>query len=1184
MVAALSPHRDGGSSFYLHSPTSIHHVDASAAIRQLRRSLSRSPSKPSDRRLQVNRSNSPSTTSMPFSPSPLSPRRTASEQSLVPPNLPPPSPLAVPFPPSARISRPSLRRNTPSQPTNRIKTSPKSPSRRIFGDVGNRGMETIQSSSRLKEEKELHTVLTTTDIDSDKENTISEYQEPTPRLVLPRSEKRHSGNFSSRFAAPSPLKRSDGIMNMDQASRGSPSAKRRSLHGPTFSQADFNIFMAEMDAEEAKRSSEDGDSGHETGGSVSSNHVSNIPKRSSSLRRSTLQQRQQDRTTQPTPKNRQRMSLDSFMPPPARESPFSFQGVLPNASIHPVGSQTSSQTQHFPHPLSRTMTQSSSNSSMGDEAPTPEPFHKPQRPQRPKSMFDFSKPDFSKSLPIGASRPSQDESSSIGGYGLSSQGSFATPGAFKSVKPPAAAFMSTGLISKKNRNIDEPDGGLPKAHMPDTPCKRPNPVFAYSPIGTGNASVAPRAPVYPFGSPASPFNPRQTLPKAVPLNLGKGSAIFGSTADRTSLRRRVSFASIDGDDGPRSQSFHSPITRTDSQSTDSDFPPTPTKTMPNTIGSAVATGFGNRNNGFSPPDPGRARTPHYGQDFANSKLSPLWQSPGSNDEDGDSHMEDSPSATCRSEPSQTVVPQSSSLARSRLFRNLKSPTPISRKGIAAAPFAQAPVAIRTKMLSLSPASPLQDRRERSSPHTPQENLLPPDPSGLSISGHHERTAVRHGSSSVTVPPATPTGPREYFPAFGKRSSLALSGPGAPDVDQSLTSRFEKVELIGTGEFSQVYSVTQPPEKSPPRSVFSIAVSRSSSRNSLPERVWAVKKTKNPYNGYRDRRIKLREVDVLKALGQSEHIILFVDSWEDNHHLYIQTEFCEEGSLDMFLSQVGIKARLDDFRIWKIMLEMSLVSHQNNRRLDVLTCEQGIRHIHDCGFIHLDLKPANVLITFEGTLKIADFGMATRWPAQGAIEGEGDREYIGPEVLQGQYDKPADVFALGLIMLETACNVMLPDNGDSWQRLRNGDMSDVPSLTWSSEDSNLPRDASGNPLSSDGENQNATDCHFEFGSFTSSPEHPDPSRPSVKPAPTVRSGELLCPPDFMANMENNESLDAVVRWMISPNPADRPVASQVLQSEGIRWVESRRRAGATVFEGNWGPADEILAEDAEMMDV
>lgn len=247
----------------------------------------------------------------------------------------------------------------------------------------------------------------------------------------------------------------------------------------------------------------------------------------------------------------------------------------------------------------------------------------------------------------------------------------------------------------------------------------------------------------------------------------------------------------------------------------------------------------------------------------------------------------------------------------------------------------------------------------------------------------------------------------------------------------------------------------------------------------------------------------------------------------------------------------------------------------------------MKHIHDSGFIHLDLKPANVLITFEGVLKIADFGMATRWPAAVGIEGEGDREYIGPEILMGHYDKPADVFALGLIMFETAGNVELPDNGLSWQKLRNGDMSDIPSLTSSSETSNILRDASGNPLP-------------EAFSFEHLCEFDPVDDESVKAnlAGTgkcqlnrtgqslriARSGELAEPPLFMVDATHHQALDKVVRWMISPDPADRPIAHQILHTFGVRWVESRRRAGATIFEGNWGPADEVLAEDAEMIDV
>ena len=179
-------------------------------------------------------------------------------------------------------------------------------------------------------------------------------------------------------------------------------------------------------------------------------------------------------------------------------------------------------------------------------------------------------------------------------------------------------------------------------------------------------------------------------------------------------------------------------------------------------------------------------------------------------------------------------------------------------------------------------------------------------------------------------------------------------PATVEFDPVLTSKFDNVELIGTGEFSQVYRVSKIQELKKSRSFFSTPLgARASPKTPLPDRVWAVKKARHAYIGPKDRQRKLQEVHTLKSLGQSDHTVELVDSWEDKNHLYIQTEFCEEGSLDGFLDQVGRKARLDDFRIWKIMLEMAL----------------GLKHIHDCGFIHLDLKPANILITFEGVLKI-----------------------------------------------------------------------------------------------------------------------------------------------------------------------------------------------------------------------
>lgn len=979
-------------------------------------------------------------------------------------------------------------------------------------------------------------------------------------------------------AKSSPLKRSDGIMNLDQANPGSPSRKRRSLHGGMFN-TDFNIFDHEAAFEEYDEPSTADSTMCDP--SAPADHLSVVPKRTSSLRRTTLQQRHDkplfarskpntdlalDFATpgQAPPKNRLRMSLDSVLPSMARDSPFSSRGSLPNASAHPMSQHGSKQSgssqisQPQRHPLSRTISQSTSNSSMAEDSPTHIPI---RQPEQRRTFVDFSK-----SLPVGAARPSprDGESSSQ----VSSGTSFATPENYKLVKPLPAAFMSTGLISKRHKNVEDAQAGFgaSKNSMPDTPCKRHSLAEIPSPSAPRENTFAEAHHArHSFGTPSTPFNPHTT--RLAPETFGKGVSIFGSSMGG-SLRRTSSFLNTDIED------LQSPPRQGDSQSSaECDIPPTPTK-QTGISSSAHQTPFGGSatRKDFARPGLGTSvgAKPQASQHEQDCKLIPIGTPSGSVDGDSDGFMEDSPSAALRFRNFSSMT---RSFTRSRLLRNVKSPTPLRKtSSLASNSISSRP---KAKLSPLSPASPLNDRTQRLSPHTPKGSMIPPDPSGLSISAHanEQLRPISASASRVSMyPPATPTAPRDSFASFNKStSSMTPShGSAAVEVDPVLTSRFDKVDLIGSGEFSQVYRVTKKQELKTSRSYFSIPQARTSPRTPLPDRVWAVKKSRNAYIGPKDRQRKLQEVNTLKALGHSDHTVQLFDSWEEKNHLYIQTEFCEEGSLDSFLDQVGRKARLDDFRIWKILLELS----------------RGLKHIHDSGFIHLDLKPANVLITFEGVLKIADFGMATRWPAQPGIDGEGDREYIGPEILMGQYDKPGDVFALGLIMLEIAGNVMLPDNGASWQRLRTGDMSDVPSLTWSSETSSVLRDSSGMPLSEDESVEDFYGSDSGGDDFGSPKFFRSRRDKEIKKGPFQlhRSGELAHPPAFMIDSNDPEALDKIVRWMISPETINRPVVDQILGTTGVQWAESRRRAGATIFEGNWGPADEVLADDAEMIDV
>ncbi|KAG9896529.1 kinase-like protein, partial [Aureobasidium melanogenum] len=700
-----------------------------------------------------------------------------------------------------------------------------------------------------------------------------------------------------------------------------------------------------------------------------------------------------------------------------------------------------------PHPLSKALSPSSSASSLGEDTPRLSPK---------KAQFSKPYPGFSKSLPIGALRPKPHTDSS------GSSDSFETPEAFKMAKPLPQAFMSTGLISKRNRNVDLPQSSFGSSmNMPDTPSKKT--ILPH--LGGGTPAPATNfgkfsRPLHEFGSPTTPWSPHPV--QASPESFGKGVNIFGLGCSSGKSNRRSSFLSIADEDLNKS-----PLGHMDVQASGDEMPPTPTKAASSGSTTIRPTSKGKGNS---------LRSSLFGR---RSSIAPDTFNPPNFEEQ---------------QPANDSV------------------TPSSRSS-----FTDANVP----------------------PQTPQESFTPPDPSGLSISGEHRGPALFSMSglqSSNSFPPATPTGPRDSGLNFGGSIrpgafGASVSGFFANDVDTALTSRFESVQAIGIGEFSQVYRVSKPVAGSP--------AARHEFTRKLGN-VWAVKKSKKPYLGVKDRENKMREVHVLQALRGNEHILDLCDSWESKNHLYIQTEFCENGNLKDFLTQTGFKGRLDDFRIWKILLEMS----------------QGVKCIHDAGFIHLDLKPANVLIDWEGVLKIADFGMATTWPAPRHIEGEGDREYIGPEVLSGKFDKPADIFSLGMIMLEIAGNIVLPDNGLHWQRLRSGDLSDVPSLTWSSENS-LPRYESGEPMVDDNEETIRFDDDMDLGNQPTVTGH--------------RRRELAQPPNFMIDPNDSEALDKVVEWMICPSPEQRPVIDELLRCGGVEWVEQRRRAGATVYEGNWGPA-------------
>jgi len=134
----------------------------------------------------------------------------------------------------------------------------------------------------------------------------------------------------------------------------------------------------------------------------------------------------------------------------------------------------------------------------------------------------------------------------------------------------------------------------------------------------------------------------------------------------------------------------------------------------------------------------------------------------------------------------------------------------------------------------------------------------------------------------------------------------------------------------------------------------------------------------------------------------ENIISIFDygRWDDSY--FLVTEWVEGVSLSMVLKKAG-----------RLPLPVALeITRQ--------TCN-GLCYAHSRGVIHRDVKPANIMVSMEGDVKISDFGLA--W-AKGmpsiTLEGTivGTPAYMSPEQAQASpLDKRTDIFSLGLTTYE-----------------------------------------------------------------------------------------------------------------------------------------------------------------------
>jgi serine/threonine-protein kinase len=123
----------------------------------------------------------------------------------------------------------------------------------------------------------------------------------------------------------------------------------------------------------------------------------------------------------------------------------------------------------------------------------------------------------------------------------------------------------------------------------------------------------------------------------------------------------------------------------------------------------------------------------------------------------------------------------------------------------------------------------------------------------------------------------------------------------------------------------------------------------------------------------------------------------------------------------------------------LLKAMRPLTEKDALKITSLICE-ALQHMHDHGVIHRDLKPQNVMICCDGTIRIMDFGIARdtasrRITRVGNSNSMGTPDYMAPEQVTGKRaDKRTDIYNLGGLLYEMLTGVIPFQHDNPWAAL------------------------------------------------------------------------------------------------------------------------------------------------------
>jgi serine/threonine-protein kinase len=191
-------------------------------------------------------------------------------------------------------------------------------------------------------------------------------------------------------------------------------------------------------------------------------------------------------------------------------------------------------------------------------------------------------------------------------------------------------------------------------------------------------------------------------------------------------------------------------------------------------------------------------------------------------------------------------------------------------------------------------------------------------------------------------------------------------------------KYEVVELIGEGGFGRVYRANDP----------------------VLKRAVAIKTCTLQHADMRER--FMREAEIAASL-RHPNILTVYDFGEHDGEPYLVQEYLPGEDLDVKIRRaepLALATRVEWLR----------------------QVAEGLRHAHDRGIVHRDIKPGNIRILPDGQVRIMDFGIAKVLQAERQLTqvgfSVGTTGYLAPEQLAGEdIDHRADIFSFGVLAYE-----------------------------------------------------------------------------------------------------------------------------------------------------------------------